>query len=143
VSGVRVIYGLLSTYALGSPTVVASASIKAGDLPINTPLPAISITHVSSVQRLTLAMTEANRMHTDRVQVTWMVKNQQGYPQGSDYPLLVTLGAWILAACPNQHGTVNGVNVDSILPDSEGPDLPLPDESILTRSRDFIVRWIG
>ena len=140
-SGVRVIYGLIATYALGSPTVVEQRAIRSGELPIDTVLPAISVTQVSSVPRLTLAMTEANRMHTDRVQVSVFVKSQIGNPQGGDYPTLVTLMAFILAACPNQHGTVNGVTVDSILPDIEGPDLRAPDSSIMQRSRDFIVRW--
>lgn len=141
-SGVRVIWKLLYDSSLQSPTVVQSANIRAGTLPIDTQLPAISVESISSVQRQTLAMSEARRMHTDRVQVTALVKTQQGYPQGGDYANLVSIMDFILAACGNQTGVVNGVTVDSILPESEGPDFFIDDQSIITRSRDFMVRWV-
>ena len=140
-SGVRVIWKLIYDSSAQSPTIVQSTNIRAGTLPINTALPAISVESVSSVQRQTLAMTEARRMHTDRVQVTALVKTQQGYPQGGDYGNLVTIMNFILAACVNQSGVINGITVDSILPDTEGPDIYI-DDQILTRSRDFMVRWV-
>ena len=141
-SGVRVIWKLIYDSSLQSPTIVQSANIRAGILPIDTALPAISVESVSSVQRQTLSMTEARRMHTDRVQVTALVKTQQGFPQGGDYGNLVTIMNFILAACVNQSGVINGITVDSILPDIEGPDLFVDNPSILTRSRDFMVRWV-
>jgi len=66
---------------------------------------------------------------------------QQGAPQGQGYPGLDALMKLILAACPNQHGTINTFNVDSILPDIEGPDLYDEEVSMISRSRDFIVKW--
>jgi hypothetical protein len=140
VSGVAVVRYLLANDD-DVTDVVAAAQITAGDLPQGSPMPAITIRQISGVPRLTVAMTEPGRMHTDRVQVTVYVKDQQGYPQGEGYPGLVSIMALALAACPNQRGTINGVIVDSILPDIEGPDLPIPDISVLTRSRDFIVKW--
>jgi len=100
------------------------------------------VTQISSIPRRTLSMAEPLRMHTDRVQVTGYVNDQQSHPDGNDYPGLVALMKAILNACPNQHGTINGVIVDSILPDIEGPDLPIVDAGILTRSRDFIVKYV-
>ena len=139
-SGVAVIRHLLANSA-GITAVVPAARIMAGDLPVNTEMPAISITEISSVPRLTVAMTEPNRMHLERVQVSALVKGPQGSPAGAGYPGVKSLLALILAACPNQRGTINGVKVDSILPDTEGPDLFDMTLSLYSGSRDFLVRW--
>lgn len=139
-SGVAVIRYLLANNApvLG---VVPVTDIIAGDFPLKTSLPAISIRQISSVPRLTVAMTEPTRMHTERVQVTVLVKDQQGDPQGADYPGFRSLLKLVLAACPNTRGVINGVHVDSILPDVEGPDLSGDGDSIITGSRDLIVKY--
>ena len=140
-SGVAIVRYLLANNG-GVTAVVPAAKIKAGDLQLNTVLPAIFVSQISSIPRLTLAMTET-KLHTDRVQVTALFKDQQGAPQGQGYPGLDALMKLILAACPNQHGTINGFNVDSVLVDIEGPDLYDEDISMISRSRDFIVKWIG
>jgi hypothetical protein len=139
-SGVAVIRSKLATNA-ALIAVVPAARIMAGELPLNTVLPAIQVTQVSSVPRLTLAMTEPNRMHTERVQVTVLVKGPEGEPAGGGYPTLRSILALVLAACPNQRGTINGVTVDSILPDIEGPDLADVAAALYSGSRDFFVRW--
>ena len=139
-SGVAVVRYLLANN-VNVTAVVPATSIKAGELQLNQTLPAIYISQVSSIPRLTLAMTETGRMNTDRVQVTALIKDQQGAPQGQGYPGLNALMKLILAACPNQHGTINTFNVDSILPDIEGPDLYDEEISMISRSRDFIVKW--
>lgn len=139
-SGVAVIRSLLATNA-AVLAVVPADRIKAGDLPIDTPLPAISVMHVSGVPRLTLAMTEAGTLHSDRVQVSVVGKGYAGNTAGSGYPDLRALLKLALAACPNRRGTVNGVAVDSILPDVEGPDFEDPETSLHQGSRDFIVRF--
>lgn len=136
-SGAAAIRYLLAN-AAAVTAVVPATRIMAGDLPLKTAMPAIAVTQVDSIPRLTVAMTEAKRMHTDRVQVTVF---RGATPADAGYPGLKSLLDLVLAACPNQRGTVNGVAVDSILPDTEGPDLPIPEEFIFTRSRDFIVRW--
>jgi hypothetical protein len=139
-SGVRAIWHLLKTNA---PLIaeVPAARIMAGELPLNTVMPAIQVTEVSSVPRLTLAMTEPNRMHTDRVQVTVLVKAPEGEPAGEGYPHVREILALVLAACPNQSGTVNGVTLDSIIPDIEGPDLADVAAALYSGSRDFMVKW--
>jgi hypothetical protein len=145
-SGVAVIRHLLAnnsavTTALGAGPPVATSRIMAGDLPLNTVLPAISIAQVSGIPRLTVAMTEPNRLNTDRVQVSVLFKGPQGSPAGTGYPGVRALLVLVLAACPNQRGTINGVAVDSILPDIEGPDLADVATALYSGSRDFIVKW--
>jgi len=131
-SGVAVIRHLLANNA---PLIaeVAAARIMAGELPLNIALPAISISQVSGVPRNTVSMT-GSKMHRDRVQVTVQTKT---------YPTKKTILALVLAACPNQYGTINSVSVLDILPDTEGPDLDDAEARIYTQSRDFIVRWRG
>lgn len=138
-SGVAVAWYLLKTNA-PLIAVVPAARIKAGELALNTELPAISITEISSIPRLTIAMDETPRLFTDRVQVSWLVKASDSYPSGLDYPGKKAIALLVLAALPNQHGTVNGITVDSILPDNSGPDI-FSDAGFVQESRDFIVKW--
>lgn len=139
-SGVAVVWYLLKT---NSPVLalVPAARIMAGTPPIDTVLPTIGVTQISSIQRLTLAMNESPKLHTDRVQVSVLVKSPDSSPSGLGYPGMRSLLRLCLAACPNQRGTINGVAVDSILPDIEGPDLPNDAAGILQGSRDLIVKW--
>lgn len=141
-SGVAVIRHLLANNA-GVLAVVPATRIVAGEIPPNATLPAISVTQVSSVPYNLLRTNEANKMHMDRVQVTWLFKGPQGTPAGTGYPGAKALAPLILAACPSQRGTVNGVAVDSIAPEAEGPDLFDHEIALVINSRDFIVRWIG
>lgn len=138
-SGVAVIRYLLANH---SPltAVVAAAKIMAGTLPESVKPPAISVTTVSTIPRNTLAMTEAKALVTERVQVTLHV--HQSEREGSDYAGLSTGMRLIRQACPNQRGTVNGIELDSIMPDITGPDLEAIDEGIIARSQDFIVKWL-
>lgn len=135
-SGVAVIRYLLAN-AAGVVAVVPATRIMAGDLPLNTTIPAIAVTQVDSVPMHLLRANEGKE-HTDRVQVTVYRK---GEPADRGYAGLKTLLDLVLAACPSQRGTVNGVAVDSITPDIEGPDLPIAEMDLYIRSRDFLVRW--
>jgi len=138
-SGVTVIRYLL---AHDSPVlaVAAADNIAAGDLPLRATLPGIAVAQVSSVPRLTVSM--GDRMqHTDRVQVSVLVKGTDASPAGTGYPGVKRLLKLVLAACPNKHGSVNGIDVDFILPDSEGPDFHDSELALHSGSRDFIVRW--
>lgn len=141
-SGVAVIRYLLANNA-PIVAIIPAARIMAGDLPLNMPLPAISVTQVSSVPRNTLQTNESPKVHTDRVQVTWFFNGTEATPAGTGYPGLRAMGRLLLAACPSQRGTINGVAVQAIIPDVEGPDFAAPDEALLSSSRDFLVRWIG
>jgi hypothetical protein len=139
VSGVAVIRGLLAANAALIAAVPAT-KIVAGDLPLGTDMPAIHITSIDAVRRNTVSMSEAKTLVTERVQVTVMVGRSAN--AGGDYPGLVSTLALVRRACPNTRGVVNGVTVDSVLPDTEGPDIALDDVGIVSRSQDFIVRWV-
>lgn len=139
-SGVAVIRALLVA-ATPVTSIVPAARIMAGDLPINTALPAIAITQISGIPRLTITMTETPRIHIDRVQVSIIFKGPAGTPVGTGYPGIKALMPLVLAACPNQHGTIAGFAVDSILPDTVGPDLQDDDTNLFSQSRDFIVKY--
>ena len=121
--------------------VVPAARIVAGDLPLTTPMPAISVTLISGVPRNTVEMSEAHVLHTDRVQVSVLARGPQGSPPGGGYPSVRSMLRLVMAACPHTRGTVNGVNVDSILPDIEGPDLSDEATALYQGSRDFFVKW--
>ena len=70
-----------------------------------------------------------------------MFKGPQGDPGGTGYVGVKALMALILTACPNQKGSINGVTVDSRLPDDEGPDLQDDATAVYAGSRDFFVKW--
>ncbi len=141
-SGVAVIRFLLAN-ATAVTAIIPASRIMAGDLPLNTVLPAISITQISSVPTNFIRAQEANKMHSDRVQVSALFKGPEGSPPGTGYPGVRAMMKIILAACPNQRGTVNSVVVDSVMADMEGPDLQDADTALYSCSRDFIVKWIG
>lgn len=139
-SGVAVIRSLIST---NGPVlaVVPASRIVAGDLALNTVMPAIAVTQISGTPRNTVGMNGAKVLHTDRVQVSVLVKGPQGTPAGLGYPGVKALIRLVLVACYNQHGTINGVDVDSIIPDLEGPDLSDMATALYSGSRDFIVKY--
>lgn len=142
-SGVAIVRAML----VGDIDVVAvapAARIVGGDLPLNTVLPAISITLVDGLPRLDVEMAaDKPRMHVDRVQVTAFVKSAVATPAGSGYPGLQTLMRAILRASrKSMRGReVAGVTVDSVLPDMEGPDFSDPVTAIQSRTRDFLVKY--
>ncbi|MEO8101331.1 MAG: hypothetical protein ABI790_02325 [Betaproteobacteria bacterium] len=139
-SGVAVIRYLLAN---NGPVlaVVPAARIVAGDLPLNTVMPAIAVTHISGVPYNAIRTNETPKLHTDRVQVSALFKGPQGTPSGTGYPGVKALLKLVLAACPSQRGVINGVAVESIQPDTEGPDLSDQATALYSGSRDFIVRF--
>jgi hypothetical protein len=110
---------------------VPAAKIIAGPIPQGEALPAISVAHISTVRRNTVKQA-ATVFCTSRVQVTVLAK---------DYPTQKSVLALVRAALPRTRGTVNGVYVDDILPDIEGPDFRDDDEGIYMQSQDFIVTY--
>jgi len=131
-SGVIAIRSLLANNA-ALLAVVPATKIMAGVIPLDTVLPAIGINHISTISRNTVSMADAGVMATERVQVTVEAKSY------ADQKSILEL---VRKACPNTHGTVNGIAVDSILPDIAGPDLRDDDLLIFVQSRDFIVKFI-
>jgi hypothetical protein len=136
-SGVSVIRWLLANNA-PVQAVVPATRIMAGVLPLNTVIPAISITQVTSMPLNLIKTNEPNKLHKDRVQVTVLFK---GSPIGGGYPAVKSMLRLVLAACPSQRGVINGVKVDSIAPDVEGSDLYDEVADLHSCSRDFIVKW--
>lgn len=130
-SGVAVIRTLLAAYA-PLTAVVPAAKIAAGDIPLNTVLPAITVSRISRERRNTVAMNEVKTLVTERVQATVNAKTYQSQD---------SILALIMRACPHQRGTIGGIDVDSILPDTAGPDFADDAGGIFTGSQDFIVRW--
>lgn len=141
-SGVAVIRYLLANSAAVTAVVPASR-IMAGDAPIATPKPLILVTQIGSVPYNTIRINETLKMHTDRVQVSYIFNGPQASVPGTGYPGVYAMGKLVLAACPSQRGTINNFVVDSIIPEAEGPDLFDDTTSMYSRSRDFIVRYIG
>lgn len=139
-SGVAVIRYLLANNA-PVVAVIPAAQIMAGDLPLGTPLPAISVTQVSSMPARLIRNSESIKQHTDRVQTSVQFKGLQGSPAGTGYPGLKAAMQLVLAACPGQRGVINGVTVDSITADIEGPDMYDAVDAVHASSRDFIVKY--
>ena len=111
--------------------VVPAASQFAGLIPQGTALPALAITSVSTVRRQEV---NADNFCIERVQVT---------VHAATYPQQKQVLALVRAALPRRPGTVNGVEVDSILKDATGPDFrnDAVDPPIFMGEQDFIVRY--
>lgn len=125
---VHVVRYLLAHNA-GVTAVVPATRIVGGPLPQGTTLPAIAVTHISTTRMNMVAATSV-RLATARVQVTVFAAT---YPQVKDILALVR------TALPRSRGTVDGVAVDSIVSDVEGPDFRDDAEGIYMQSHDFTV----
>lgn len=113
--------------------VVPAARIFSGVVPLNTTLPAIAVNHISTIERNTVAMNTPTVLATSRVQVTVLAKT---------YASQKSVLELVRKALPNAKGVINGVTVDSILPDISGPDLRDDDAGIYMQSRDFMCKII-
>lgn len=91
--------------------VVQAARIYAGVLPQGIALPAISVTHVSTIRPQLVA--QSYRLCMARVQITVFA---------ATYESQKAVTALCRAALPRSRGLVNGVAIESIIPDIEGPD---------------------
>lgn len=143
-SGVAVLRYLLAN-AAAVTAIVPAIRIKAGDLPQNTILPAIEVKQVSGVPYRTLRPNETPRRHVDRVQVTWLFQGASNAPSGvaqpSAYANAQAMAKLVVAACPSQRGTINGVACEGIALDVEGPDLSDAAVDFYSGSRDFLVSF--
>lgn len=142
-SGVAVIRYLLANYA-PLIAVIPATRIQAGEpLPLGIDIPCIGVKLISGTPRNTVAMNESLKLHTDRVQVTVLQRTPQATPSGDGYPALDQAAKYLLPACTTRTATVNEVMVRSIEPDMEGPDLSDMTPGVISRSRDFIVRYLA
>jgi hypothetical protein len=135
VSGVKVVRYLLAQSSDVTAQVNAD-SIMAGEIPLDTDFPVIGVSQVGATRSQTVGSTQ---LVVERVQVTVQVEPSQS---GGAYPKVKELLALVRKTCRSKNGvTVNGIAVDSILSDTEGPDFTDPDTKIVSQSQDFIVRW--
>jgi len=130
-SDVKVIRYLLANHA-ALTAVVPATSIEPGRIAPGTPLPAIGIAHVSGVWGKEIS--HQSRDCTARVQVTVLA---------GSYPQQKQIMALVRAAVVRTRGTINGVVVDSITRDVDGPDFDDDDNAgFFMQSQDFIVKFV-
>lgn len=108
---------------------VPVARIFYGVADVGENLPAIILTQVSGVEHLAIAMSSPGPMR-ERVQVTVFA---------ASYLAKKEILALVRVALPVSRSTVDGIKVDSILPDGEGPDIDDPSLTLFTQSQDFLV----
>lgn len=111
---------------------VPATDIVAGTLVQGTSAPAISVQHVSTTRRKTVAP-GAMTLCISRVQVNVVA---------STYPELVSVLALVRTGLPRSRGTVNGVKVDALLLDSEGPHAMDEEMRAYVGSQDVIVKHL-
>lgn len=121
----------LAAHNAGLLVQVPATRIAVGVWKTGETLPAIGFQLISGVERVTVATTE-QRLRSQRVQAT---------VYGKTLKQVQTILELLRLAVPNTTGTVNGIHVDSILPDGEGPYLHDPAADIYEGSRDYIVRF--
>lgn len=137
-SGTAIVRALLANYE-PLTALVPAARIRAGILPENTVLPAVSVTSISENEQETTARNLTGKMIRERVQVTVLAKENG---DGSGYAAMKrALRAAALG--PGVHtGVVAGYHVRSVLPWGVGPEIPPGDDKIFEQSRDFMVTFI-
>ena len=129
-SGVKAIRALLAA----SPALTAlapAARIIIGTIPQGTPLPAISVAHVST--RWLPQVSGQSKYATERVQIT---VHAATYDQKQQVLQLAR------AAVPRRPGMVAGIAVESILREPDGPDFSDDSARIHMQTQDFKVAYI-
>lgn len=112
--------------------IVPAARIAAGDLPVGTALPAISVKQVSSVDT-NIPSPEAKRFVTDRVQITVMAED---YPQKT-----IVIAAAKRAAADQFYVDVPDISDVTVVTAGAGPDLFSEQTGIHFGMQDFMVRY--
>ena len=127
-SDVKAVRYLLANNATLTAQVPATR-IFSGIVPQGTQPPTIAVTHVSTVRPQ--MVNAASKLCVSRVQVTVMAVS---------YATQKSILALVRAALPRSRGSVNGVAVDSILIDTEGPDFT-DEAGLYMGSIDYIVTY--
>ena len=128
--GVAVIRALLVANA-DLVAIAPAARIVGGALPLNTTLPALAITRVSSVDR-NIPSPGATRHVDERVQVTGFA---------ASYPALRALLAAVKKAAADYIGDIAGLTAVTVHTDLAGPDFMDEQASIHMGSLDFAVGY--
>lgn len=124
-----VVYLLTRNAALTA--VVPTDRIVSGLLGPGTKLPALSVSHISTNRR-PVVQPGTIEFCTSRVQVTVHAK---------EYPQRHVVQRLVHKALPPTRGLVNGVDVDSIQPGGDGPDIDDAAAEIYMGTSDFIVTF--
>lgn len=111
--------------------VVPPDSIGTGRFQEGTQLPAVIVAHVSTTWR-TAVKREAKDFGRSRIQVTVFART---YPDQDAVQKLVR------RALPPTRGVVNGVELDSIQPGGDGPDMRDDQAGIFMGMSDFFVTF--
>ncbi len=127
-SDVKVVSYLLANNA-GLIAVVPAAQILTGVIPQGTALPALCVTHVSNPRAQLIA---GPGLCVARVQIT---------VQAASYAQQKQVLGLVRAALPRTHAVVNGVKVQSLVHDMEGPDFRDDQAGIFQGSQDVIVTY--
>lgn len=98
-------------------------------------LPLISVTRIYGDEISTIARRQAGKTMRTRVQVTVLTKDPGGFMMGEKILKAAALGRGV------HTGPVLTYDVKSIQQQGEGPDLPVGDDKIHEKSRDFIVTF--
>ena len=133
-SAVAIVRALLAAHT-PLTLLVPSARIYAGAVPQEAVLPAVSVTRIYGDEISTIARRQAGKTMRTRVQVTVLAKDPNGYRDSENILKAAALGAGV------HTGAVLSYHVKSILPQGEGPDLPVGDDKIHEKSRDFMVTY--
>ena len=129
-SAEKIIRTLLTNSATITPLV--STRIFPGELPQGTTLPAIGLSHITTVEAPTIDAQAAYTLVQTRVECVALAKT---------YAEVKTVIAAIRAACNFQHGTVAGFSVVSVRRETIGPDMRDSEASIYGQTIDFMVTW--
>lgn len=110
---------------------VPDEQIVGGVLPANTPLNAIAINTVSTVDRNILAP-RATRHVRERIRVTYVA---------ADYPALKAVRRTAKRACADFIGSAAGLEAVTVQTDGAGPDFMDEQASLHMSTQDFMVAF--
>jgi len=134
VSAVAIVRALLAANPVVTALVPAER-IYVGPATQFTVLPVISVTRIYGDEISTIARRQPGKTMRTRVQVTVLAKDPGGYAASEKILKAAALGAGV------HTGMVLSYHVKSILQQGEGPDLPVGDDKIHEKSRDFMVTF--
>jgi len=117
---------------------IPADQIRAGTLPIGTPMPAITLDQISRFERVPLGLNSPTVIATCRIQVTVF---SQISNEGGDYATLEAAIELVRLALPNMRASVAGFAVDSIRPDYTAQPFEDTDLRLLSQSKDFMVQF--
>lgn len=113
-------------------TTLVSDRIYPGELPQGTALPAIGLTHITTVEAPTIDASAPYMLVQTRIECVALAK---------DYATVKTLITAMRAACNYAHGTVAGFEVASVQRSMVGADMRDSALSVFGQSIDFMVTW--